>query len=122
MTLPRLRVRELLFLVVYAALIGQAFVLSLAGPELPTGLRTPPDGYVWVQFDDLHAEFRGTMTLEGVPSAAADVLAKAAREVAESEAVPVVRIKDALLGINFFVLVSGVTLGLLAAARYILGG
>ena len=35
MTLPRLRVRELLILVVYAALIGQAFVLSFVGRTLP---------------------------------------------------------------------------------------
>ena len=35
MTLPRLRVRELMFLVVYAALIGQAFVYGVATPSHP---------------------------------------------------------------------------------------
>ena len=47
MTLPRLRVRELLFLVVYAALIGQAFVLGLTDRRIvsaPSGV----EGYVWV--------------------------------------------------------------------------
>ena len=46
MTLPRLRVRELLYLVVYAALIGQAFVLGILTPARPP---KPPSGHVWVQ-------------------------------------------------------------------------
>ncbi len=50
MTLPRLRVRELLFLVIYAALIGQAFVLSL----FPSTVSYPSEfeGYVWVRKAD----------------------------------------------------------------------
>ena len=45
MTLPRLRVRQLLILVVYAAVIGQAFMLSLTAPAR---LPKPPTGYAWV--------------------------------------------------------------------------
>ncbi len=49
MTLPRLRVRELLFLVVYAALIGQAFVLSYVETGLPSRcLPSDVPGYLWV--------------------------------------------------------------------------
>ena len=52
MTLPRLRLRELLILVVYLALIGQAFVLGFVEPpppELPSRyLPSDVPGYVWV--------------------------------------------------------------------------
>ncbi len=51
LTLPRLRVRELMFLVVYAALIGQAFLLSIPATARPV----PPSkdqGYVWVNSVD----------------------------------------------------------------------
>ena len=51
MTLPRLRVRELMFLVVYAALIGQAFVLSTLGQRVSSVPSTVP-GYVWVEASD----------------------------------------------------------------------
>ncbi len=51
MTLPRLRVRELMFLVVYAALIGQAFVLCTLGQRVNSVPSTVP-GYVWVEESD----------------------------------------------------------------------
>ncbi len=49
MTLPRLPVRELLFLVVYAALIGQAFILSIAGAKYQVTSLRPSHftGYAW---------------------------------------------------------------------------
>ncbi len=54
--IPRLRVRELLILVVYAALIGQAFLLASAGPanrtrDIPSEYRYP--GYAWVRASDV---------------------------------------------------------------------
>ncbi len=52
MTLPRLRVRELLFLVVYVALIGQAFVLGITERETWTSPSVYP-GYVWMVASDL---------------------------------------------------------------------
>ena len=52
MTLPRLRVREVLFLVVYAALIGQAFVLGITERETWTSPSVYP-GYVWMVASDL---------------------------------------------------------------------
>ncbi len=52
MTLPRLRVRDLLFLVVYAALIGQALLLGLTDRRIvsaPSGV----EGYVWVPASEM---------------------------------------------------------------------
>ena len=51
MKFPRLRVRQLIYLVVYAALIGQAFLLAAAGPK---GAPSVPTGYVWVPASDMH--------------------------------------------------------------------
>ena len=49
MTLPRLRVRELLFLVVYAALIGQAMVLSYFDVfPLQRVFPSSLPGHVWI--------------------------------------------------------------------------
>ena len=61
MTLPRLRVRELLFLVVYAALIGQAFVLSSVGASFQVSFSHPSHyrGYVWVWASEIPFHVRG---------------------------------------------------------------
>ena len=61
MTFPRLRVRELLFLVLYAALIGQAFVLSSVGATFQVSLTHPSHlrGYVWVRASEIPFHVRG---------------------------------------------------------------
>ncbi len=59
MTFPRLRIRELLILVVYAALIGQALVLCYVKPGLPNGyLPSNVPGHVWVPMSEA-LEFLG---------------------------------------------------------------
>ncbi len=61
MTLPRLRVRELMFLVVYAALIGQAFVLSTVRTtyQVTSSYRSLFPGYAWVRASEIPFHVRG---------------------------------------------------------------
>ena len=54
MKLPRLRARELLVLIVYLALFGQAFILGITESKIrvsPSGL----SGYAWLPASDLGA-------------------------------------------------------------------
>ena len=50
MRLPRLRVRQMIFLVVYAALIGNALLDSFSGRVVTHPSNVP--GYVWVMESD----------------------------------------------------------------------
>ncbi len=61
MILPRLRVRELLFLVVYAALIGQAFGFSLVGAKYQVDCSHPSNfaGYAWVKASEVPVHVPG---------------------------------------------------------------
>ncbi len=61
MKLPRLQVRELIFFVVYMAIIGHAIVLSLSGPTYEFSSVAPSHlaGYVWVPASEMTVPIRG---------------------------------------------------------------
>ncbi len=53
MKFPCLRVRELIYIVVYAALIAQAILFTAQPPKF-TGIASALPGYVWVTPTDMH--------------------------------------------------------------------